>query len=223
MYSSYCKRILDFLVSLTLIILLFPILVLLWLLVRIFLGSPVIFRQKRPGLHEKPFWIFKFRTMRELVDGEGNLLADGRRLTKFGRLLRSLSLDELPALFNVLKGDMSLVGPRPLLMDYLPFYDAKQRERHDVRPGITGWAQVNGRNALSWRERFLLDVWYVQHCAFLLDLEIMLLTVVKVFRREGISAQGEATMSRFDDECRVNGLENQDETVCHLRDGRIWP
>lgn len=161
------------------------------------LGSPVFFRQTRPGLHGKPFQMIKFRTMTDERDAEGNLLPDERRLTPLGRFLRSSSLDELPELFNVLKGDMSLVGPRPLLMEYLPLYNARQRRRHEVRPGITGWAQINGRNALSWEKKFELDVWYVDNRSLWLDMKILFLTVLKVIRREGISHGDEATMPRF--------------------------
>jgi lipopolysaccharide/colanic/teichoic acid biosynthesis glycosyltransferase len=173
-----------------------PMLVLV-LLVRKKLGSPVFFTQVRPGLHGKPFRMVKFRTMTDQRDEHGDLLPDAIRLTRFGQFIRSTSLDELPELWNVLKGEMSLVGPRPLLMEYLPLYSQEQARRHDVRPGITGWAQINGRNALGWDERFKLDVWYVTHQTVWLDLKILFLTVRKVFVREGISAQGEATMSKF--------------------------
>lgn len=166
-------------------------------LVRVRLGVPVLFRQVRPGLHGKPFTIFKFRTMSDRRDPRGNLLPDTERLTHLGRFLRSASLDELPELFNVLKGDMSLVGPRPLLMEYLPLYTPEQARRHEVRPGITGWAQVNGRNAISWEEKFKLDVWYVDNQSFWLDLKILWLTLIKVFKREGISHEGQATMAKF--------------------------
>jgi sugar transferase EpsL len=167
------------------------------LLVRYKLGAPIFFTQERPGLHGKPFRMVKFRTMTDAKDAAGNLLPDEVRLTKFGQFIRSTSLDELPELWNVLKGEMSLVGPRPLLMEYLPLYSPEQARRHEMRPGITGWAQVNGRNAISWEERFKLDVWYVDHQSFLLDCKIVLLTIQKVFVREGISAQGEATMAKF--------------------------
>ena len=166
-------------------------------LIRLKLGSPVLFRQVRPGLNGRPFMMVKFRTMTDSRGPDGELLPDAVRLTRFGRFLRSTSLDELPELWNVLKGDMSLVGPRPLLMEYLPLYSAEQARRHEVRPGITGWAQVNGRNALSWDERFKLDVWYVDHHSLWLDLRILGLTLRKVIQREGISAEGEATMSKF--------------------------
>jgi lipopolysaccharide/colanic/teichoic acid biosynthesis glycosyltransferase len=162
------------------------------------MGSPVLFRQKRPGLHGKIFEIYKFRTMRDARDEKGALLPDEMRLTKTGKIIRSLSLDELPQLFNVIKGDMSFVGPRPLLPEYLSLYNERQKRRHDVKPGITGWAQVNGRNALSWQERFELDVWYVEHRSFLLDMKILWMTLLKVLRREGIASQTSATMEKFE-------------------------
>jgi sugar transferase EpsL len=165
--------------------------------IRIGLGPPVFFRQQRPGLHCRPFFVYKFRTMTNERDSEGNLLPDAVRLTTFGRLLRKLSIDELPQLFNVLKGDLSLVGPRPLLMEYLPLYTPEQARRHAVKPGITGWAQVNGRNSLSWEEKFKLDVWYVDHQSFLLDLKILWMTFIKVITREGISQAGQATMEKY--------------------------
>lgn len=191
------KRAFDVIVSLLALMVLLPIMLLVALLIRIKLGSPVLFKQTRPGLHGKPFNMLKFRSMLNATDKEGNPLPDEQRLTRFGRILRSTSLDELPGLINVLKGDMSLVGPRPLLMEYLPLYSAEQARRHDVRPGITGWAQVNGRNAISWEDKFKLDVWYVDNRSFWLDVKILFLTVKKVFVREGISAAGEATMSKF--------------------------
>jgi len=161
------------------------------------MGSPVIFRQERPGLHGRPFRMIKFRTMRNATDAAGNPLPDAQRMTRVGTFLRSSSIDELPELWNVLRGEMSLVGPRPLLMEYLPLYSPEQARRHDVKPGITGWAQINGRNALSWDEKFALDVWYVDNRSFLLDLKILALTVKKVVVREGISQQGQATMEKF--------------------------
>jgi sugar transferase EpsL len=191
------KRLLDFAVSLMGLVLLWPFLLLTALLIRFKLGSPVLFRQPRPGMHGWPFYVYKFRTMTDERDAEGNLLPDDVRLTPFGRLLRTLSIDELPQLFNVLKGELSLVGPRPLLMEYLPLYSPEQARRHDVKPGITGWAQVNGRNALSWEEKFRCDVWYVDNRSFLLDLKILWMTFIKVFRREGISQEGQSTMSKF--------------------------
>lgn len=174
-----------------------PILAVIALLVRLKLGSTVLFRQQRPGLHGKPFTLYKFRTMTNARDANGNLLPDADRLTNFGRFLRRTSLDELPELINVLKGDMSLVGPRPLLMHYLDRYTPEQARRHEVQPGITGWAQINGRNAVSWEEKFRLDVWYVDHVSFWLDLKILFLTAWKVLRKEGISQAGYATMPEF--------------------------
>lgn len=191
------KRLFDLVIASFALLLLFPVLLLVAWLVHRRLGSPVLFRQVRPGLHGKPFEMVKFRTMRDAVDTEGNALPDAERLTPFGRFLRSTSLDELPELWNVIKGDMSLVGPRPLLMEYLPLYSKEQARRHEVRPGITGWAQVNGRNAVSWPEKFALDIWYVDNRSLLLDIRILLLTIKKVFVREGISAEGQATASRF--------------------------
>lgn len=191
------QRLFDVAVSATALLLLSPVLLASALAVRIYLGSPVLFTQVRPGLHGKPFRMIKFRTMTDARDSDGNLLPDAQRLPRFGQLLRSTSLDELPELINVLKGDMSLVGPRPLLMEYLPLYSPEQARRHEVRPGITGWAQINGRNSLSWAQRFALDVWYVDHCSFWLNIKILALTVLKVVRREGISASGESTMPRF--------------------------
>ena len=191
------KRLFDLLLSLAgLLVLALPLL-LLWVLVHRKLGSPVLFRQVRPGLHGRPFMMVKFRTMTDARGPDGELLPDAVRLTPFGRFLRATSLDELPELWNVLKGDMSLVGPRPLLMEYLPLYSPEQVRRHEVRPGITGWAQVNGRNAISWEAKFKLDVWYVDHRSLWLDIKILWLTIKKVLVREGISAAGEATMGKF--------------------------
>jgi sugar transferase EpsL len=191
------KRAFDILISsILLFLLLLPLLVLV-VMIRIKLGSPILFSQVRPGLNGVPFTLLKFRTMTDAVNASGILLTDEDRLTPFGQLLRRTSLDELPELWNVLKGDMSLVGPRPLLMEYLPLYTQEQNRRHEVRPGITGWAQVNGRNLLNWDERFKLDVWYVDQHSFLLDIKILILTIQKVIKREGISANGEATMSKF--------------------------
>lgn len=191
------KRLIDFVISGCLLIVLFPMLFSLAFLVWIKLGVPVFFRQTRPGLGGQPFHMVKFRTMRDAFDDQGVPLLDSERLLPFGHILRSASLDELPELWNVLKGDMSLVGPRPLLMEYLRLYNSRQSRRHEVRPGITGWAQVNGRNAISWEEKFELDIWYVDNQSFWLDLKILFLTVKKVFMRDGISAEGEATMSKF--------------------------
>ncbi|NMG73939.1 sugar transferase [Aromatoleum diolicum] len=191
------KRSFDFLASVLGLVLLAPVFAFISWNVRRKMGSPVLFRQVRPGLQGKPFEMVKFRTMRDGVDPQGNLLPDAERLTPFGNFLRASSLDELPELWNVLKGEMSLVGPRPLLIEYLPLYSPEQNRRHEARPGVTGWAQVNGRNALSWDEKFKLDVWYVNNQSLWLDLKILILTVKKVVIRDGISAQGEATMSRF--------------------------
>jgi lipopolysaccharide/colanic/teichoic acid biosynthesis glycosyltransferase len=179
------------------LVLLSPILIIVSRQVDKNLGSPVLFKQKRPGLNGKIFKMLKFRSMRDAVDGNGNTLPDNERLTPFGEKLRSTSLDELPGLVSVLKGDMSLVGPRPLLVEYLPLYSEEQAKRHNVRPGITGWAQVNGRNAISWEEKFNLDVWYVDNQSFWLDIKILILTVKKVFVKDGISADGEMTMHKF--------------------------
>ena len=179
------------------LLLLWPVMLLVAGLVAVFLGRPVLFRQIRPGLHGRLFEVWKFRSMRDARDAAGNLLPDEQRLGRFGRLLRSSSLDELPQLFAVLKGDLSLVGPRPLLVEYLPLYSPEQARRHDVKPGITGWAQVNGRNALNWEQRFELDVWYVDHRSLWLDVRILGLTVLKVFKREGITAAGGTTMPPF--------------------------
>ena len=191
------KRLFDIVVSAcALLMLALPMLVVIWM-VRRKLGSPVFFTQVRPGMHGKPFKMVKFRSMTSERGTDGELLPDAERLTPFGRFLRSTSLDELPELWNVLKGDMSLVGPRPLLMEYLPLYSPEQARRHEVRPGITGWAQVNGRNAIAWEDKFKLDVWYVDHCSLWLDIKILWLTVKKVLVREGISAAGEATMGKF--------------------------
>lgn len=191
------KRLFDIIISTLLLVILSPVILILAILVRFTLGSPVLFKQVRPGLHGRPFTMYKFRTMTDARDEHGNLLPDERRLTKLGWFLRSTSLDELPELFNVLKGDMSLVGPRPLLMDYLPLYTPEQARRHEVRPGMTGWAQINGRNAISWEEKFEHDVWYVDNWSLWLDLKILWMTLIAVLRRDGISAQGHATMPRF--------------------------
>jgi len=191
------KRIFDIAVSSFCLILLAPVILIVASLVYRNLGSPVLFRQVRPGLKGSPFEMIKFRTMRDAVDDEGNPLPDSERMTPFGSFLRSSSLDELPELWNVLKGDMSLVGPRPLLMEYLPLYNPEQYRRHDARPGVTGWAQINGRNALSWNEKFKLDVWYVDNQSLWLDLKIIFLTIKKVAVRDGISAEGETTMPKF--------------------------
>ena len=196
MYKSFIKRMLDLLVSLSLIIVLAPIILLVALLLKCVLGA-VLFRQERPGLNERIFTLYKFKTMSDERDENGNLLPDEFRLKPFGKAIRSLSLDELPQLFNVLKGDMSLIGPRPLLVKYLPLYNEAQKHRHDVRPGITGWAQVNGRNDISWEKKFELDLFYVKNCSFALDAKIALMTMVRVFQRSGISKSGNATSDEF--------------------------
>lgn len=191
------KRLFDFIVSLIALIVLSPVILITALLIRSKIGSPVVFKQQRPGRGEIPFYVFKFRSMTDERDSKGELLPDNVRLTSFGKVMRKLSLDELPQLLNVLKGDMSFVGPRPLLMEYLNLYDERQKKRHDVRPGITGWAQVNGRNAISWEQKFEYDVWYVENRSFWLDIKILFMTVMKVFKSEGISQDGQATMTKF--------------------------
>lgn len=197
MRSIALKRMLDLIVGGVAVVLLLPVLLVVALLVRLLLGSPVLFSQQRPGLAGRPFVMLKFRTMSDARDSNGELLPDQLRLGRFGQWLRASSVDELPELLNVLAGDMSLVGPRPLLMDYLPLYSPVQRRRHEVRPGLTGWAQVNGRNAITWEEKFALDVWYVDNWSLFLDLRIMLMTVGKVVTGAGVSQQGQATMERF--------------------------
>lgn len=201
----HCKRVFDIVVTAVLLALLAVPMALVALLVLTFHGRPITFRQRRPGLRGRPFEIVKFRTMRTEFDSFGQLLPDEKRLTAFGRFLRSSSLDELPELLNVLRGEMSLVGPRPLLMDYLERYTDAEARRHEVRPGITGWAQVNGRNAISWERRFELDVWYIDHWTFWLDIRILAMTVVTVLMRSGISARGQATMSEFRGSAREKG------------------
>jgi len=191
------KRAFDLIVSVSALVALLPVLLVTAILVRVKLGSPIFFRQTRPGRDGKPFKMVKFRTMLDAVDKQGNPLPDQLRMTSFGSFLRATSLDELPELWNVIKGDMSLVGPRPLLMEYLPLYSEEQFRRHNVRPGVTGWAQVNGRNAISWEDKFKLDVWYVDNQSIWLDLKILFLTVKKVLVRDGISGEGEVTMSKF--------------------------
>ena len=194
------KRLVDFTAGMLALLVLMPLLVVLWIMVRINHGSPVLFCQQRPGLFGNPFTMYKFRTMTDERDADGNLLPDKQRLGGFGKYLRSTSLDELPALINVLKGEMSLVGPRPLLMEYLPLYSTEQNRRHEIRPGITGWAQVNGRNTISWEEKFEMDVWYVDNRSFWLDFKILFLTVKKVLLRDNVSQSGHVTMEKF----RVN-------------------
>lgn len=191
------KRLLDIIIASIALILLSPLYFYVAHKVKKNLGSPVLFRQVRPGLNGKPFEMIKFRTMKDAVDAEGNPLPDSERLTPFGKMLRATSLDEMPELWNVIKGDMSVVGPRPLLMEYLPLYNKEQAKRHDVRPGMTGYAQVNGRNAISWEQKFKLDTWYVENRSLWLDFKIMLQTVKKVITKDDISAEGEATMTRF--------------------------
>lgn len=197
MYRRYFKRAIDFLLSLTAIIILSPVLLVLAATIRVKLGTPVIFSQKRPGLNEKIFTMYKFRTMTDARDEKGQLLPDEMRLTKFGKMLRASSLDELPELFNIIRGDMSVIGPRPLLVQYLPLYSDEQRQRHSVRPGLTGLAQVNGRNSISWEEKFQSDIEYVKNISFAGDLRILLKTVQKVFKREGINSESAATMEPF--------------------------
>ena len=190
-------RIFDILLSLLLLVILSPVLLIIALTIRYKMGSPILFKQLRPGFKEKPFIIFKFRTMRNAISSDGSQLPDSQRLDSFGKFLRSTSLDELPALWNVYKGDMSLVGPRPLLMEYLPLYSLRQARRHNVKPGITGWAQINGRNSISWNEKLDMDVWYVDNKSFLLDLKILFLTLFKVIKQEGINKNGYITTDKF--------------------------
>ena len=197
MYKFFVKRSLEFIFTFLILLFLMPIFFLVALLVLVNLGSPIYFKQSRPGLNGKVFNIFKFRTMTNKHDNNGILLPDKDRITKFGQFLRSTSLDELPSLWSVLNGDMSLIGPRPLLVEYLPLYSKKQARRHEVRPGVTGWAQVNGRNAISWDEKFEMDVWYVDNQSFLLDIKILLLTLKKVIKRDGISHNNHVTMDKF--------------------------
>jgi lipopolysaccharide/colanic/teichoic acid biosynthesis glycosyltransferase len=191
------KRVLDLLIASILLIALSPLMLLIAVAVRCSMGAPVLFRQQRPGYQETIFTLYKFRTMRQGIAKDGRVLPDSERLTKVGKFLRSTSLDELPELINIIRGDMSLVGPRPLLVEYLPLYSSEQARRHEMRPGLTGWAQVNGRNAISWDERFALDVWYVNNASLSLDIRILLRTILTVFRRTGINAPGEATMHAF--------------------------
>lgn len=205
MYEKYIKRLLDFIISLVTLVILSPIFLVIAILVRIKLGSPVIFKQQRPGKNEKIFILYKFRTMTDKKDEEGNLLPDSERLTKFGKTLRSTSLDELPELFNILKGEMAIVGPRPLLVEYLPLYNKEQKHRHDVRPGLTGLAQVNGRNSLSWDEKFNDDIKYVRNITFINDIKLFFKTIIKVLKREGISQENNVTMEKF------KGTNNQEE------------
>ena len=209
MYLKLGKRMLDLALTLAALVVLTPILLPLAFLVRLKLGAPVLFCQQRPGLHGQPFTLLKFRTMSDACDAHGTRLPDEQRLTRFGRFLRSTSLDELPELLNVLRGEMSLVGPRPLLMCYLERYTPEQMRRHNVMPGITGWAQVNGRNAICWERKFALDIWYVANLSLWLDLKIIALTIRKVFKREGVSQPGEATMEEFLGSIQVTQLKEQ--------------
>lgn len=201
-YKNYLKRVLDIICSLGFILCFWWLYILIAILVKVKLGSPVIFKQKRPGLNGKIFTMYKFRSMTDAKDKNGNLLSDAERLPKFGQLLRATSLDEIPEFINVLKGDMSLIGPRPLLVEYLERYNDEQKRRHDVRPGITGWAQVNGRNAISWEEKFRYDVEYVDNLTFFLDVKIVFLTIKKIVVKEGISQEGNVTMKKFTGESK---------------------
>ncbi|MCP5047323.1 MAG: sugar transferase [bacterium] len=195
--KNLIKRVMDILIALPVLVIFSPVMVVITVVILLDSGFPVFFRQQRPGLNEEPFVLVKFRTMKNTCDEKGELLPDGQRLTGVGKWLRKLSLDELPQFLNVLKGEMSVVGPRPLLMEYLPLYNERQKMRHWVRPGITGWAQVNGRNAVNWQERFQLDVWYVENRSLALDFKILVMTFFKVLKREGISSEGNATVERF--------------------------
>ncbi len=197
MYCKFLKDIFDRLLALVLLILFMPLILAVGLFIYLTMGKPVLFRQQRPGKDEKLFTIYKFRTMNEAKDNEGKILEDHMRLKGIGKMIRVTSLDELPQLFNILKGDMSFVGPRPLLPEYLTLYNKVQKRRHEIKPGITGWAQVNGRNAISWQKRFDLDIWYVDHCSFLLDLRILFLTFLKLIKRSDISSPNHVTMEKF--------------------------
>lgn len=198
MYAKYIKIMLDFILSLIALIVLSPLMIIIGILVRIKLGKPVIFKQKRPGKNEKIFTLYKFRTMTDEKDEQGNLLADEKRLTKFGKFLRSTSLDELPELWNILKGEMAIVGPRPLLVEYLPLYNEEQKHRHDIKPGLTGLAQITGRNAIQWEEKFKEDIEYVNNITFIQDTKIILKTFIKVFKKDGINQEGNATIRKFE-------------------------
>jgi sugar transferase EpsL len=193
----FSKRLFDITFALIALVVLSPIILVTAILVRVFLGTPIIFKQQRPGFKGRPFIIYKFRSMVDRLTSDGDLVKDGERLTRFGRILRALSLDELPELFNILRGEMSFVGPRPLLMEYLPLYSTEQARRHEVIPGLTGWAQVNGRNAIDWPTRFKMDVWYVDHWSFWLDVRIIFLTIWKVISREGVNQEGQSTVEYF--------------------------
>lgn len=198
MYRKYIKRLLDFLLSLIALIILSPLMLIISILVRVKLGKPIIFKQERPGKNEKIFTLYKFRTMTDEKDENGKLLSDEARLTKFGKFLRSTSMDELPELINIIKGDMSIIGPRPLLVEYLPLYNDEQKKRHNERPGLTGLAQINGRNNLSWEEKFKEDVFYTENISFKLDIKILFKTIIKVIKREGISEEGSVTVRKFE-------------------------
>ena len=201
-YAKYVKRMLDVFLSLLALIILSPIMIALYVLVLVFLGRPVIFKQERPGKNEKIFTLYKFRTMTDAKDKNGKLLPDSKRLTKFGKFLRSTSLDELPELINIIKGEMSIVGPRPLLVEYLPYYTKEERHRHDVRPGLTGYAQVNGRNSLSWKDKFIDDIYYVNNVSFGMDVKIVFRTIGAVFKRSGITSETSETMEKFEGEAQ---------------------
>lgn len=211
--SLWVERVFDIVVSCVFLLVLAPVLLVLAAVILMTMGSPVLFKQVRPGLYGRPFTMYKFRTMNDARDGQGKLLPDGERLTKLGRFLRSTSLDELPELLNVIRGEMSLVGPRPLLMRYLPLYTAEQARRHEVRPGITGWAQVNGRNAITWEEKFAHDVWYVDNWSLRLDLKILWLTLLTVLRRDGIAADDHATMPAFSGSEEVAATTSQEGSI----------
>lgn len=198
LYTSFFKRLIDIVLSLIALIVLFPIMLLLAVLIRFKLGSPVLFKQVRPGKNEQVFDLYKFRTMTDAKGKNGELLPDSERLTRFGKFVRSTSLDELPSLINIIKGDMSIVGPRPLLIEYLALYNDEQKKRHLLKPGLTGWAQVNGRNATTWEQRFANDIYYIENISFMLDVRIVCKTFVKVFKRSGVSASGQATMEKFE-------------------------
>lgn len=206
MYRKYIKRLIDFILSLMAFIVLMPLMIIIGILVRIKLGKPIIFKQERPGKNEKIFTLYKFRTMTDEKDENGQLLPDEKRLTKFGKFLRSTSLDELPELVNIIKGDMAIVGPRPLLVEYLPYYTEEEKHRHDVRPGLTGLAQVNGRNSISWEDKFKQDIEYVRKITFIKDIKIISKTVIKVFKREGISQNESSTMNNLREERERKGV-----------------
>lgn len=210
-YEKYIKRMLDFILSLIALICLSPVLLIVSIFVRTKLGSPIIFKQQRPGKNEKIFTLYKFRTMTDEKDENGKLLPDSQRLTKFGKFLRSTSLDELPELINIIKGDMAIVGPRPLLVQYLPYYTDKERHRHDVRPGLTGLAQIKGRNLCSWDEKFQYDIKYINNITFINDIKIIISTIIKVFKREGISQEGNATMENLIEYRNKEGVKNNEQ------------